>query len=134
MEIQYLFIDGGCLRETLDDYSQRFFDNDKIEFDYERLGREYQKVFYYDSPPPQKNDENDMDYHERIKPTRDFFTQLNLLDGFHVYEGSSRRRRSKVEQKKVDIMIFVDMLNRCDSNFHDKSHSNYIRLIFKTFN
>ncbi|MBU2445481.1 MAG: NYN domain-containing protein [Bacteroidetes bacterium] len=111
MEIQYLFVDGGCLRETLADYSLRFFDGDKIEFDYERLGREYQKVFYYDSPPPKNSDEKEAEYQERITPELEFFSQLNLLDGFHVYEGISRRRRKKVEQKKVDIMIAVDMLN-----------------------
>jgi len=111
MEIQYLFVDGGCLRETLEDYSKRFFDGDRIEFDYERLGREFQKVFYYDSLPPKKRDEKEAEYQERIAPELEFFSKLNLLDGFHVYEGTSRRRRKKIEQKKVDIMIAVDMLN-----------------------
>lgn len=111
MEVKYLFIDGGCLRETLNDYSNSFFDNDVIDFDYGKLSREFHKIFYYDSPPPQKSDENDSDYLLRIQPQLDFFTKLNLLDGFHIYEGTSRRRRKKNEQKKVDIMIAVDMLN-----------------------
>lgn len=111
MEINYLFIDGGCLRESLKNYSERFFDNDLIEFDYPRLSLEFNKVFYYDSLPPIKNEELDDEYFERVEPIIKFFTNLSLLDGFHVYEGTTRRRRKIIEQKKVDIMIAVDMLN-----------------------
>ena len=111
MEINYLFIDGGCLRETLKNYSERFFDGDTIEFDYPKLGREFSKVFYYDSLPVKNENETDVDYDIRVQPNIDFFTKLSLLDGFHVYEGTARRRRRRIEQKKVDIMIAVDMLN-----------------------
>jgi uncharacterized LabA/DUF88 family protein len=111
MEINYLFIDGACLRETLSDYSERFFNYDKIEFDYQKLSREFSKVFYYDSLPLKKENETDSDYYKRVQPNIDFFTKLSLLDGFHVYEGTTRKRRRRIEQKKVDIMIAVDMLN-----------------------
>src|SRR4030066_1802652 len=111
MEVNYLFIDGGCLRETLKDYSERFFNEDTIEFDYQKLGDEFNKVFYYDSLPVKYDNETDAEYEIRIQPNIDFFTELSLLDGYHVYEGSARRRRKQIVQKKVDIMIAVDMLN-----------------------
>ena len=111
MDTKYLFIDGGCLRETLKNYSEKFFDSNIIEFDYQKLGREFSKVFFYDSLPVKKENEKESEYNNRIQPNIDFFTKLSLLDGFHVYEGTARRRRKKIEQKKVDIMIAVDMLN-----------------------
>lgn len=101
METKYLFIDGGCLRETLKNYSEKFFDGDSIEFDYQRLGREFGKVFYYDSLPVKNENETDIEYDNRIQPNNNFFTNLSLLDGFHVYEGTARRRRRKIEQKKL---------------------------------
>ena len=111
MELNYLFIDGGCLRETLKDYSDRFFDAEKIEFDYQKLSREFSKVFYYDSLPVKNDSELEDEFNIRVQSTVDFFTKLSLLDGYHVYEGTARRRRRRIEQKKVDIMIAVDMLN-----------------------
>lgn len=45
MEMNYLFIDGACLREALQDYSEKYFNGDPIELDYPRLGREFQKIF-----------------------------------------------------------------------------------------
>jgi len=111
MEVNYLFIDGGCLRETLKDYSERFFDGDKVEFDYQKLSREFTKIFYYDSLPVKNESESEDEFNIRVQSTIDFFTKLSLLDGYHVYEGTARRRRRRIEQKKVDIMIAVDMLN-----------------------
>lgn len=110
-EVNYLFIDGGCLRATLSDYSKRFFNEEPIEFDYLKLTSEFNKVFYYDSLLPKNNDETNEDYEKRVQEQIDFFTELSLLNGYHVYEGSARRRRRGIEQKKVDIMIAVDMLN-----------------------
>ncbi|MGQ9847793.1 MAG: NYN domain-containing protein [Bacteroidales bacterium] len=111
MEVNYLFIDGGCLRETLKDYSVRFFDCDEVEFDYQKLSREFTKIFYYDSLPVKNKSESEEEFNIRVQTTIDFFTKLSLLDGYHVYEGTARRRRKRIEQKKVDIMIAVDMLN-----------------------
>lgn len=111
MENNYLFIDGACLRETLKGYSESYFEGNEIKFDFSRLSREYKKVFYYDSPPAKKYEETEEQYADRIKPVEEFFIKLNLLDGYHVYEGISRKRRRGIEQKKVDIMIAVDMLN-----------------------
>lgn len=111
-KISYLFIDGGCLDSVLAIFSKELFSDQKIEIDYYRLAKGYQKVFYYDCLPVQKKDENDSDYQKRIEPRIDLFNKLKSLDGFHVYEGTARLRdkRRGQEQKQVDIMIAVDML------------------------
>lgn len=111
MEIKYLFVDGACLREMLESYSIEYFNDDKIDFSYSMLSRDFHKVFYYDALPYKKENESDSDYEQRIKPNIDLFNNLSLLSKFHVYEGTARKRRKGVEQKKVDIMIAVDMLN-----------------------
>jgi uncharacterized LabA/DUF88 family protein len=111
MEIKYLFVDGACLRELLESFSMEYFNGDKIDFSYSKLSCGFHKVFYYDALPYKKDEENESDYEIRIKPNIDLFNVLSLLNNFHVYEGTTRKRRKGVEQKKVDIMIAVDMLN-----------------------
>ena len=110
--VEYLFIDGGCVRLTLEKISNQFFDGIKIELNYYELTKRYNKVFYYDSLPPKRQEENDIQYQQRIEPDLRFLAKLAAFDRFHVYEGEVRRSKSRKrnEQKKVDIMIAVDML------------------------
>jgi uncharacterized LabA/DUF88 family protein len=119
-EIKYLFIDGGCLQQLISDVSETYFEGKQIDIDYKLIKKGFNKVFYYDALPPEipkKEQESDKDYenrkneyekkkNEKIK----FFNYLHSIDGYHVYEGVSRRRRKVVEQKEVDILIAVDML------------------------
>lgn len=111
-KISYLFIDGGCLDSVLETFSKELLSNQKIEIDYPKLARGYQKVFYYDCLPAKTKNENNLDYENRIKPKIVFFNKLKSLNKFHVYEGTARFRdkRRGQEQKQVDIMIAVDML------------------------
>ncbi len=111
-KVKYLFIDGGALDSTLQQFSNELFDGLPIEIDYLSLARGFQKVFYYDSLPAQKNNEEYADYRERLKPTIKLFNHIRSLDRFHLYEGTARFRNRKrgQEQKQVDIMIAVDML------------------------
>lgn len=111
METRYLFIDGGCLRATLKYYSEKYFDRTNVEFYFPILSNQYKKIFYYDSLPPQQKNESEEGYSARIKPAEEFLSALNLFEGVHVYEGDTRRRRDKAEQKKIDVKITVDMLN-----------------------
>lgn len=111
METRYLFIDGGCLRETLKYYSENYFNSLPVELSFPHLSLTYKKIFYYDSLPAQKQNESDDDYKNRVQAVREFLTNLNYYDGVHVFEGDTRRRREKVEQKKIDVKITVDMLN-----------------------
>ncbi len=109
-EVHYLFIDGGCLRQVLQDASEKWFGGNEIEIDYQHLARPFTKAFYYDCLPPQKTDETDEEYEKRTRPMVEHFNRLRMLRGYHVYEGITRRRRKTLQQKKVDVMISVDML------------------------
>jgi uncharacterized LabA/DUF88 family protein len=110
-EIKYLFVDGGCLRVCLDRMSTTYAGGAALDLDYGRLTNTYSKVFYYDALPERKSDEDDQT-HTRIAPQRHLFDRLSNLDRFHVYEGDVRRSSARrgPEQKKIDVMIAVDML------------------------
>lgn len=111
-EIEYLFIDGGCTRATLQDISDRYPHQGTLRLDYYKLTHRYNKVFYYDALPAKKQDETLSQCEERIEPQRRFLDDLSAVDRFHVYEGDMRRSRTRRsnEQKKIDVMIAVDML------------------------
>jgi len=109
-EIKYLFIDGGCLRQMLQDAAGSYGAFEPRFLDFSKLVKGYDKTFYYDSLPPQKKDEDKDAHSVRMDEQSAFFDSLHTINGVHVYEGDARRRRKTVQQKKVDIMIAVDML------------------------
>ena len=111
-KIKYLFIDGGCLDSLLETLSNGLFGGTKLEIDWYQLTRGFHKVFYYDCLPAKKQEEDDTEYQNRIKPKIELFNHLKSVDRLHVYEGTARYRdkRRGQEQKQVDIMIAVDML------------------------
>lgn len=110
MTVEYLFIDGGCLRATLKKISERYFGGREIKIDYTRLRGPHLKAFYYDAIPAIKASESEEDYTERVRPRIELHNLIATLPGYHIYEGDSRIRRKQVQQKEVDVMIAVDML------------------------
>lgn len=109
-ETKYLFVDGGCLRQMLDDAAGKYPGFVATHLDFSKLVQGYDKTFYYDSLPPRKNGEDEASHAARVAGQEVFFDSLRAIAGVHVYEGDARRRRKIVQQKKVDIMIAVDML------------------------
>jgi len=107
---RYLFIDGGCLRAVLDRYSAEVFGGDPIELQYQALVGGHEKVFYYDAIPGKRHDETAATYEARVAPAVAMMDAMALIDGAHVYEGDARIRRRQQVQKKIDVMIAVDML------------------------
>jgi uncharacterized LabA/DUF88 family protein len=108
---QYLYIDGGALRGRIENLSQKFFSGVPLHVDFKNLKGSFTKAFYYDAVPVREKGEDEIKYEERIKPIRAIFKAALSTDGFHVYEGDARRRKKRgLEQKKVDIMLAVDML------------------------
>lgn len=121
-EIKYLFIDGGCLRQFVDDCGKRYQGFSIGQMAWNKLAHGYSKIFYYDSLPPKKSNEEDKAYESRVAGQEAFFDDLRTIPGMHVYEGDARRRRKIVQQKKVDIMIAVDMLTHSfRRNMHQAS-------------
>lgn len=109
---QYLFIDGACLRTTISEIEKTYTSGRALTVDFGRLTERFDKVFYYDALPSKHDSENDDQFNTRLEQAKSFHDKLAGLDSFHVYEGDTRRSPSlrKQEQKKVDIMIAVDML------------------------
>lgn len=82
-----------------------------LELDWRRISHGYRKVFYYDALPGKQQSESDQDFNQRLTKAEGFHLYLQTLDRYRVNEGSLRWRKGRGnEQKKVDIMIAVDML------------------------
>ena len=109
-EIKYLFIDAGCLRQMVDVAATRYPPFSLSSLDFTKLVAGYRKTFYYDAPPPPPSSETAVTHPKRLADQDALFDELRSIRGLHVYEGDSRRRKKRVEQKKVDVMIAVDML------------------------
>ncbi|MFB2563665.1 NYN domain-containing protein [Rhizobium sp. IMFF44] len=110
-QTSYFFVDAGSLRSHLDQTAKRLFAGQKFEIDYRKLRGSYTKAFLYDAVPVKKSDESDDDYRERTKSINEELSAASRVDGLHVYTGDARWRRNRGnEQKKVDILIAVDML------------------------
>ncbi len=110
--IRYIFIDGACLRSTVDQIEQRYAPGRRLDLNYDALTSGFEKVFYYDALPSKHASESQQTYEARLELAIQFHDKLGALDRFHVYEGDTRRSPAlrKQEQKKVDVMITVDML------------------------
>jgi uncharacterized LabA/DUF88 family protein len=110
-EVHYLFVDGGALRGRLSNLSIRYFNGATIPLNFDAIARNYTKVFYYDALPVREDGEAEDNYNARVKPQRDIFDAAANVDRVHVYEGDAKRRRKRgLQQKKVDVMLTVDML------------------------
>jgi uncharacterized LabA/DUF88 family protein len=110
-EVKYLFVDGGCLRAVLTRFSDRYFGGIEIELEYNKFLNEFTKCFYYDAYPSQKPGQSDADYEAIQKDFQARAEHIAETRGWHVYEGEAIHRRKRgMEQKKVDVMIAVDML------------------------
>lgn len=108
---KYLFLDGGCLRARLREVSASYCDGQPLKINWWGPSGGYRKIFYYDAlpakRPSQSQDEHDADRRE----VEDLHARLATFDRFRVNEGDTRYRRGRgLEQKKVDVMIAVDMM------------------------
>jgi len=110
-EIHYLFVDGASLHGRIDNVSKRFLAGQKLEIDFAKLCHGFSKVFYYDAIPVQNAGEDLPSYKARTHEQRDRHERAARINGVHVYEGDARLRRKKYEQKKVDVMIAVDLMH-----------------------
>ena len=107
---EYLFIDGRYFHATLQAFSKKVFDNQKVLLDPVLLTSQFQKCFYYDCDPTKGNDESDSDFELRKSESETFERRLVSQPGVHIYKGAIRGMGKKIRQKGVDVAIAVDML------------------------
>jgi uncharacterized LabA/DUF88 family protein len=115
MERTAIFIDGGYLKKLL----EREFNGARI--DMARLVVKFAadtdllRSYYYDCPPYQSNPPTDEE-RSRVASRDRFFTALQRLSRFQVrlgklaYRGVDSKGEPIFDQKRVDIMIGVDMV------------------------
>lgn len=111
-----IFIDGAHLSKLLSIYFG------KIKIDYAKLanwiadGSDILRVYYYDCLPYQSNPPTPAEQ-TLYSSKRAFHYNLNRLDNFEVKEGKLAHRGNNqngdpiFEQKMVDIMLAVDLVN-----------------------
>lgn len=96
-KIRYLFIDAGYLNFRILNWA-KYFDGNKIEINFRKLTKGYNKIFYYDGIA-----QNDSKKIEELNSLRE-------IDNFHVFTGTTKGEGKKKKQKQVDVLITVNML------------------------
>jgi len=118
----YFFIDGGYIRRKYAESMKRVFNVDAAEPDISTVqGWCYskhfgsalpQRFFYYDClHDVRKDGESESDLKRRIAQQNDMFEKIQSLPGFHVRLGSLSGIGKKMRQKKVDVLLAVEMLD-----------------------
>ncbi|MGR9156037.1 NYN domain-containing protein [Rhizobium leguminosarum] len=111
MVTRYLFLDGGCLRARLNDISHRYCEGAPLKINWWSVSAGYEKIFYYDALPARKPSQSDEDFEAERQEVEHLHATLATFDRFRVNEGDTRYRKGRgLEQKKVDVMIAVDMM------------------------
>jgi uncharacterized LabA/DUF88 family protein len=113
IEQTYLFIDGGHLRryysESVCDW---FIGEGEINFNILKNAFRALKCFYYDCLDDIKRDsESEADFHARVAEQELYFNKIREVYGTHVRLGSLTGSAKNKRQKKVDILLAVDMMN-----------------------
>ena len=103
-----IFIDGGYLGKILQKYNHNI--------DFSRLAREMSqdkeilRTYYYNCLPYQSNPPT-QEEKERFSKAQKFHYALERLPRFEVREGRLARRGNEYEQKGIDTLLSIDMVN-----------------------
>lgn len=123
----YMFIDGNYLEERYRTKMTAFFGNDG-ELDYESLRfssvQHLERVFYYNSIDYEPRSGETAEQHaERVEQAVARFAAIEAVRDVHVRPGSVRTgtRKEKRTQKKVDILVAVDMLTHAQNHNMEKA-------------
>lgn len=109
----YAFIDGGHLRRHYKE-AMRSWSGTDGDLVYERIKANLgaQKVFYYDCLDDIRgNNEPIADFEKRKKDQEDYFNKIQRNEATHVRLGSMTGTAKNKRQKRVDILLAVEMMN-----------------------
>lgn len=109
--VSYLFLDGNSLRSRVSRVAKRYAGGAELAINWWGPLGGHKKVFYYDAVPVRLPKETEEDYSDRVRPIVELHAKISSIGGYRVNEGDARFRSGRgQEQKKVDVMIAVDML------------------------
>ncbi|MYE47058.1 MAG: NYN domain-containing protein [Chloroflexi bacterium] len=109
-EVRYLFVDGGYLRKVAEKFSREFFDGADLPINYQALGSQFTRCFYYDCLPAQSANGESVTNDARLERQREQLSEIRSLHGWHVVEGVMAGTGNRARQKQVDVHIAVDLL------------------------
>ena len=110
-----IFIDGGYLEKILkNEFGQIPIDFDKLSSALAR-GKEILRTYYYNCLPYQSSPPTE-DERARFSRRQKFHTMLTRLPKYEVREGRLVRRGSEFEQKGIDTLLSIDLVNLAASN------------------
>ncbi len=110
----YAFVDGAAFENgaacLLKDLGCSF-----EEINWSALTRKADRIFYFDSLPTKKDDEDQTEFDEKLRKKQKRFALLRRVPNMHVREGFTRiradnTRRPLLTQKGVDIALAVEVL------------------------
>lgn len=128
----YMFIDGAYLSKRVEALARIFGSAPKL--DYRKIKSELgnvtstnrgliTRVFYYDClNDVRSSNESEEAFDGRVKSQEQFFDELRAIEGFHVREGSVSGHGKKLRQKKVDVLLAVEMLTHAVRGNMDVAH------------
>jgi uncharacterized LabA/DUF88 family protein len=120
--IKYLFIDGNYFQKTVEELSKRIDDNIVIPIDYNIMGKNYERIIYYDSLPTKKRNQTDGEFEKQFSKKQDFLNEIRLHPKYHVRDGYTRMRpraTGGVEQKGVDTWLAIEVMQFAYKNTID---------------
>ena len=109
---RYLFIDGRYLRADYSRTVRAWFGNDG-EIDLALVKKHFgaDKMFYYDCLDDQQHSgESPSDFAARVAKQEEEFNKIQRISGSHIRLGSITGTKRNKRQKKVDILLAVDMM------------------------
>jgi uncharacterized LabA/DUF88 family protein len=122
---KYLFIDGASFEEALKDMCKFIFPNeDVLSFvDFRQVSHGFDRVFYYDSLPARKNNQTDTEHQSAVSRKQMIFDRINAAPNSHVRGAFSKyaRRLKRQEQKGVDVLFAIDVLQHTYQGNMDKA-------------
>jgi|SRR5262249_8687979 len=109
---RYLFVDGRYLRADYSRTIREWFGNDG-EIDFVQVKNHFgaDKMFYYDCLDDQQHPgESASDFASRVAKQEEEFNKIQRISGSHIRLGSITGTKRNKRQKKVDILLAVDMM------------------------
>lgn len=111
-EITHVYIDAGYFKEVFRETIQTVFGL-QYEPDYAAIIRSYnaRRAYFYDCIDNiPRRDETEEDLNARIQGQEDYLDSIDSIKGLHVRRGHLKSGRRKREQKEVDVLLAVDMM------------------------